>query len=182
MDHTAGGYREIAVPVSVFAALRRELAKGAGPLPTIHALYAAGFAAGEEASSVFAGSTDEDVGALPEDAFWSRLVAFFSRRGWGTLSREGDSLAVGMLASPDWAESADAPPEGDENASCSFSTGFLAGLLTRLAGGRVAVLEVTCRSRGDDRCTFAFGSESAIHELYGQLLDGARLEEALSSL
>ena len=51
-----------------------------------------------------------------------------------------------------------------------------------MAGGPVAVLEVTCRTRGDDACAFAFGSEGAVHELYGKLLEGADLDGALDAL
>lgn len=182
MDRTVGVYREMVVPGSIFAALHRELARESGSLATIHSLRAAGYSAGEEAASAFPAASGEDVGAIPEDEFWSRITAFFHRRGWGTLSRNGSTEAVGLLVSDDWVESALAPEEDQEGASCSFTTGFLSGFLSRLAGGRVAVLEVTCRSLGDERCTFAFGSESAIHELYGRLLEGVELRRALASL
>jgi len=182
MDLTAGGYREIVVPVSIFTALRRELVRESGPLATIHSLRAAGYASGEEAASAFPATSGEDPGALPENEFWSRITTFFHRRGWGTLSRNGATDAVGLLVSEDWVESAQAPEDGGQGTSCSFTTGFLSGLLSQLAGGPIAVLEVTCRSLGDDRCTFAFGSESAIHELYGRLLEGAELRQALASL
>ncbi|NIX42216.1 MAG: hypothetical protein GWN06_24335, partial [Gemmatimonadetes bacterium] len=54
--------------------------------------------------------------------------------------------------------------------------------LTELAGGPIAVLEVSCRARGDDCCDFAFGSETAIHGLYGRLLQGENLQAALAAL
>ena len=54
--------------------------------------------------------------------------------------------------SSDWVE---AEEERGEDASCSFSAGYLSGLLTELAGGPIAVLEVACRARGDDTCSFA---------------------------
>jgi predicted hydrocarbon binding protein len=182
MDQTSGDYREIVVPVSIFSALRRELERESGPLATIHSLRAAGYAAGEQAASAFPTPQNEDVGAIPENEFWSRITAFFNRRGWGTLSRDGSPEAVGILISDDWVESAGVPDDADEGSSCSFTTGFLSGFLSRLAGGRVAVLEVTCRGLGDGRCTFAFGSEAAIHELYGHLLEGVELQRALTSL
>jgi predicted hydrocarbon binding protein len=181
MDQTAGGYREVVVPVSIFTALRRELVRESGPLATIHSLRAAGYTAGEEAASAFPTSQNEDVGAVPESEFWSRITTFFNRRGWGTLSRDGSTEAVGILVSDDWVESAEVVDD-DDGTSCSFTTGFLSGFLSRLAGGRVAVLEVTCRGLGDGRCTFAFGSETAIHELYGRLLEGLDLPQALASL
>ena len=182
MDVKADECREVVVPVSVFAALRRELAEQPGPLRTIQALHAAGYAAGVEAAVGFPVSTGEDVGAIPEDAFWERVTTFFSRRGWGTLSRDRSSEVVGTLTSEDWVESAEPSDGAAGHVSCSFSTGFLSGFLSRLSGGRMAVLEVTCRGRGDGRCTFAFGSESAVHELYGRLLEGSGLEQALADL
>ncbi len=180
MDTTASAFREVAVPVSVFAILRKELASEAGMLPTIHAFHAAGYQAGSAAADMFRTAPDEDVSSLTEDEFWARLTSFFSRRGWGILSRTTSYPAVGLLVSHDWVESTDI--EVSEDASCSFSTGFLSGFLTALAGGPVAVLEVECRGRGSGSCSFAFGSEAAVHELYGQLVDGRDLHGALAAL
>ncbi len=108
------------------------------------------------------------------------LRNYFAKRGWGSISHQSVHAAVGMLVSNDWAEAVDGEPDPD--ASCCFSTGFLSGLLSQIAGGPVAVLEVECRTRGSASCRFAFGSEGAIHELYGQLLEGGDLESALSTL
>jgi len=180
MDTTASAFREVAVPVSVFATLRKELASEAGALPTIHAFHTAGYQSGVAAAEAFRTSPDEDVSALSEDEFWGRLTSFFSRRGWGSLSRTTSWPAVGLLVSHDWVESTDV--DVSEDASCSFSTGFLSGLLSTLAAGPVAVLEVECRGRGGGSCSFAFGSESAVHELYGHLVDGRDLDGALSAL
>ena len=179
MDALSGPFREIAVPVRIFGDLRSALAKEAGALPAIHALHSAGYAAGVAAAHALKASPDEDVMVLAQEAFWSRLAGFFARRGWGHLTHEALHDAVGTLTSSDWAEPGD---ERDEDASCTFSTGFLSGLLTTLAGGPVAVLEVNCRARGDAQCTFAFGNATAIHEVYGQLLEGADLRGALASL
>ena len=86
---------------------------------------------------------------------------------------------MGVVSSSDWAESS----SGKENDSgCGVSSGLLSGLLSQLVGEAVAVLEVRCRSRGDDSCDFAFGSETAIHDLYGKMLDGADLDQALQAL
>lgn len=171
--------REIAVPVSIFASLRQAMADEVGELPAIHALHDAGFAAGVAAVEAFRSGPGEDVLQLPEGEFWARVTAYFTRRGWGTLTHEPVHQAVGTLRSADWSEAADAR---GSDASCSFSTGFLAGFLSTLVGGDVAVLEVGCRGRGDDACTFAFGNASAIHELYGKLLEGGDLPEALAVL
>ena len=170
--------REIAVPISIFGSLRSELEKEAGTLPTIHALHHAGYEAGSAAAASF--GVGADVSNMGQSAFWARLSEFFSRRGWGTLEQSGMHAGIALLSSTDWAEAS--PGAGDSEASCCFSTGFLSGLLSELAGGPVAVLEVDCRARGDDQCCFAFGSEVAIHDLYGHLLDGTDLEGALAAL
>lgn len=171
--------REIAVPVSVFGSLRAELAKEAGTLPTVHALHSAGYHAGTAAAPVLL-KADKNGAALGQDAFWTELSDFFRQRGWGTIRHDPVHRAVGFLTSTDWAEANGEDPDPD--ASCFFSTGFLSGLLSALASGPVAVLEIGCRTRGEDHCRFAFGSEAAIHELYGRLLDGVGLAEALDAL
>lgn len=170
--------REIAIPATAFGSLRAHLEKEAGALPTVHALHHAGYAAGAAAAPVLSGS-GEGAG-LGEDAFWARLADFFGKRGWGALRHARPHRAVGLLSSTDWAEAS--AGEGGPDASCHFSAGFLAGLLTELAGGPVAVLEVGCRSRGSDACQFVFGSEGAIHELYGRLLEDDNLDGALAAL
>jgi len=181
MSTKAGAPREIAVPVSMFGLLRAELEKEAGTLPTVHALHHAGYAAGAAAAGSLAGNGDGGAPSLGQDAFWSRLSEFFDKRGWGTLRHERPHPAVGVLVSADWAEASEA--QSGPEASCHFSTGFLSGILSELAGGPVAVLEVGCRMRGEAACRFAFGSESAIHVLYGRLLEhDVDLEEALAGL
>jgi V4R domain-containing protein len=180
MSRSGGGPREIAVPVSVFGSLRSELEKEAGMLPTVRALHQAGYQAGLAAAAEVNQEAGGDSFALSQDKFWSQLSGYFSNRGWGTLGHRASHPGVGILTSTDWAEANGEDVKPD--ASCSFSTGFLSGMLSQLAGAPVAVLEVMCRTRGADSCDFAFGSESAIHDLYGRLLDGAELDSALEAL
>ena len=180
MDAPATTPREIAVPVSIFGSLRSELEKEAGALPPIHALHHAGYEAGSAAAASFSVTVGGDVTNMGQSAFWARLSEFFSRRGWGMLEQSGEHAGIAFLSSPDWAEAS--PDAREPEASCCFTTGFLSGLLSELAGGPVAVLEVDCRARGDEQCCFAFGSEVAIHDLYGHLLDGTDLEGALAAL
>ncbi len=177
MDSTGVAPREIAVPVSAFAALRAELTKEAGALPTIHALHRAGYDAGVHAARQF--GDPEDVRRMSARRFWSAVSEYFQRRGWGSLTLDGTHGAVAVLQAGAWAEAA--AQEKDPEASCFFSTGFISGLLSTLVGAPIAVLEITCLARGDDGCRFAFGSEEAIHELYGRLLDGVELQEALDA-
>lgn len=171
--------REIAIPATAFGSLRAHLEKEAGALPTVHALHHAGYAAGAAAAPALASNLGE-AGTIGEDAFWAKVADFFGKRGWGSLRHARAHAAVGLLTSTDWAESTSG--DGGPDASCHFSAGFLSGLLTELAGGPVAVLEVACRSRGGPACQFVFGSEGAIHELYGRLLEDDNLDGALAAL
>lgn len=169
---------EVALPAAALAELRRALRAEAGPLATVHALHAAGYGAGGPLFEVFSGTGDLDD--RDEEAFWGGLSDFLARRGWGTLAHSAPHPGIGLLSSGNWPEATPQAPE--RQPACAFGAGLLSSLLTHAAGGPVAVLEVGCRSRGDDRCTFAFGSEAAVHELYGLLLDGRDLDTALSEL
>lgn len=170
--------RDVALPASVFSSLGHALRSQAGPLAAIHGLHAAGYGAGEALYEGFTQSRGEGEEEAAE-AFWRSLSSFLERRGWGSLRHRGTHEAVGLLASSDWAEA-----EGARSAqpSCAFSVGMLSHLLTRVAGEPIGVLEVGCRASGADECTFAFGSEAAIHDLYGRLLEGTTVESALASL
>lgn len=180
MGRSAGAPREIAIPASVFDSLREEIEKEAGTLQTVRALHSAGYQAGLAAAASMDLEAGGDSFSQSPDGFWSVLSGFFAKRGWGVLRHSTPHQAVGVLTSTDWAEASpdDAKPDG----SCSFSTGFLSGLLSQLAGGPVAVLEVSCRTRGSGACEFAFGSETAIHDLYGKMLDGVNFQNALEAL
>jgi hypothetical protein len=180
MGAPATTLREIAVPISIFISLRNELKKEAGALPTIHALHHAGYDAGTAAAAPFGLGGSEDGASMGQSAFWAMISGFFARRGWGTLTQSSGHAGIALLSSPDWAEASH--DSVDSDASCCFSTGFLSGLLSGLAEAPVAVLEVDCRARGDDQCRFAFGSEVAIHDLSGYLLEGSTLEGALAAL
>lgn len=180
METSALAFREVTVPVATFAHLRRAVAGEAGALAAIHALHEAGHACGVAALEPFRAWAGRDVHTLPGDLFWVRLSDFLAERGWGSLVHDAPHPGIGTLTSSDWVEALD-QEEGD-NASCSFSAGFLSGLMSSLAGAPVAVLEVACRGRGDDVCSFAFGGPAPIHELYGKLLGGADLPSALASL
>lgn len=171
--------REIALPARGLGELRRALREQVGPLAAVHGLHAAGFSAGEGLFQAFGRSLDAPAGELANEELWDRISRFFQQKGWGTLFHRQPHPGIGVVESPDWAE---AEPGTESQPSCSFATGLLSGFLSRLAGGDVAVIEVGCASRGDASCTFAFGSESTVHALYGHLLEGAGLEAALERL
>lgn len=180
MSRNGSGPREIAVPVSVFDTLRHELEEAAGTLQTVRALHHAGYQAGLQAAQSVNREAGGQALSLSSTGFWGHLSDFLSKRGWGTVNHRSPHAAVGILRTTDWAEAE--TEETSPNAACNFSAGYLSGLFSQLAGGPVAVLEVSCRARGDDACDFAFGSETAIHDLYGRLLDGADFDSALAEL
>jgi len=171
--------REVALPAKGLSRLRRSLREEMGPLAAVHGLHAAGYGAGEDMFDAFTLSLEAPPTELPEAALWERLSRFFQQKGWGTLRHHALHSGVGVLESVDWAE---AERDTESQPSCAFTTGLLSSFLTLVAGGPVAVLEVGCASRGDSACRFAFGSESAIHQLYAHLLEGAELDDALARL
>ena len=179
MTTPSGASREVAIPVAVFEALRTEIEEDVGTLETVRALHHAGYRAGLVAGLAMNKAAGGDALNLSPASFWSHLSDYFSKRGWGSLEHRAAHPGVGVVSSSDWAESS----SGKENDSgCGVSSGLLSGLLSQLVGEAVAVLEVRCQSRGDDSCDFAFGSETAIHDLYGKMLDGADLDQALQAL
>lgn len=168
---------DVILPAHALRHLREALRDETDALSAIHALHSAGFACGDDLYEQFVAETG---GArLGGGRFWSSLSDFFSSRGWGSLEHRAVHPGVGVLASADWAESRGAE---ESQPSCAFTAGLLSSFLTRAAGGGIAVLETSCRARGDAECAFAFGSEEAIHRLYGHLLDGAPLDRALAEL
>jgi hypothetical protein len=86
---------------------------------------------------------------------------------------------VGALDSGNWVE---VQPESATRPSCYFTTGLLANLLGQAADAEIAVLEVECRSRGDERCRFLFGAPVTLDELYGRLRSGEPVDQSIASL
>jgi len=173
--------RDVAVPPQAFVALRRALLEKAGALSAVHALRSAGYEVGVTLADVFAREVQGgDPTSLDRSTYFARLSRFLEARGWGQLHHSAIHRGVGLMSSSDWAE---ATPEGDEDQpSCAFSSGMLAAFLTRTAGAPVAVIQVGCRSRGDESCSFAFGSEAAVEGLYHLLSENHDLETALAEL
>lgn len=171
--------REVSLPAEAFDHLRAALVKEAGDAAGVHALHAAGFSTGESMYELFSLTTPSPPGELGQARFFTSLTRFFRSRGWGSLTHESRHPGVSVLGSADWAEAESA---GEAHPTCAFSSGVLSSLLTRAAGAPVAVLETTCRARGDARCEFAFGSEATIQAIYGALVEGDSLDEALALL
>ena len=166
-----GSIREVAVPASVLGSLRETLRRELGPLTAIHTLHSTGYDAGEVAYEAFRGTLRHSLEETLDGAFWSALALFLQQRGWGSVRHSAPHPGVGLLTSGDWAE-ADGGHEAQP--ACAFSVGLISHLLTQVAEAPVAVLETSCRACGDAVCSFAFGSEATIHDLYGLF---ARREE-----
>ena len=173
---------EVLIPASVFKSLGSELAVELNTTEGARMLNRAGYQSGLTAASLMNQESGGDSSFMSQDSFWASISAFFSRRGWGKLSHSTPHRAIGMLRATDWAE---AKPQSDTNirvTNCSFSEGYLSGILSKLSGRSVAVLEVSCQTRGDDACEFAFGSESAIQKLDQAILNGTEISNALKEL
>jgi hypothetical protein len=171
---------EVALPADVLSHLRRCLRAELDPLQATHVLHDAGFAAGPRFQDAFEAEVGRNPSDLGEGEYWRLLGRFLVRRGWGRIEPERVHPGLAVLRAWDWAESE--PHGGETQPGCHFSSGFLAYLLGRAAEAPIAVLEVSCRSRGDDHCGFMYGSEAGIHEAYGLLLDGVPFEDALAQL
>ncbi len=169
--------QELALPIASLAALRNALIDAVGEDAAAAALRAAGHAAGDALhATLVAGETE----AAPADRFWQRLAQLFQSRGWGALRHEAAHPGVGALSATDWVEA-----DAFANAlrpSCFLTTGLLANLLGRVAGQEVAVLEVECRSRGDARCRFLFGSPESLDAVYARVAHGESAGDPLASL
>lgn len=171
---------EITLPVAAIAALRDALSSQLGPDAAADALRAAGFAAGDAFHRILGGTDGEELRTLGARQFWARLTLLFSSRGWGQLSYSEAHPGVGSLEATDWAEGR--TEQGAERPSCHFTTGLLANLLGRVAGAEVGVLEVECRSRGDQRCRFLFGGTEAVYAVYNRIVEGDAADAALQRI
>ena len=152
------------------------------PAAAIAVLQEAGFASGEGVYQTFtawlpAGAGVESAEQLDGRRLSQVLSAFFEAHGWGPLSvtpLRGGALALDSEA---WAEAdsgtADAP-------MCFFSAGMLADFLGRLSGEAVAVMEVECRCRGDERCRFLSAMPDTLQRVYEAMTAGKNYEDALT--
>lgn len=170
---------EVVIPAASLSALRRSLTEQLGPDDAAQALRHAGHAAGDAFHALLA-AEGHDPGEMNEGTFWRRLSELLAGRGWGQLSHDDAHPGVGVLQSGNWAE-AD-PDEFSSRPSCFFTTGLVANLLGRVAGQEVGVLEVECRSAGDENCRFLFGGREALQGVYDSLGRGSDLDNAIATL
>jgi predicted hydrocarbon binding protein len=187
MTPTATRPTEMALPAAALGALRRALTAELGADVAARVLRNAGHDAGDAFFQILASDADATAGRdtlaqLDAAAFWRRFAQMFSSRGWGSLSHSDVHPGIAVLAASDWAE---AGPDGSASAarpSCYFTTGLLANVLGKVAGGDVSVMEVECRSRGDAQCRFLFGSPDALRGVYDLLINGETTDSAVAQL
>jgi len=168
---------EVTLPVTALAAVRQALEGAVGAEAAAEALRLAGHAAGDSLFRILVGETD--AAQMPAERFWAGVARLFSSRGWGQLAFSQPHAGVGAFEAGDWAEAATAT---SQHPACHFTTGMIANLLGQVAGGDVAVLEVECRSRGDARCRFLFGSADAVDAVYHRVAAGDAADNAVAQL
>jgi hypothetical protein len=179
MASTPSRTPELALPIASLTALADALIARVGPDAAPEVLREAGHAAGDALFRVLAGSGD-DLAGMPADRFWQHLSRMFSNRGWGTLAFSQPHTGVGALDTSDWFE---ARPDMNAPAPCChFTTGVLANVLGGVANSEVAVMEVECRTRGDQRCRFLLGGADAVYAVYERMAAGDRADEAIEQL
>lgn len=180
MDQTARDM--VTLTRASLLSLRAALLKS-GDAQAAVALQEAGYAGGDALFSSFRRwlqqRTDIPAEDLDLEAFEQRLSEFFRETGWGTMSIGSLDDVVATLDSADWSESDSAA--GMPYPACHISTGMFADLFGRLAGAPVAVLEVECRSAGQERCRFLVGSPEVMNLVYDEMGRGASYEEAVRS-
>lgn len=171
--------RDIRIPADSVLALRRALARTVGAAEAASALREAGNAAGDLLHERLTRGAERDaLGETPRESFWQRLSALFRELGWGSMEHQDLHPGVGALVGRDWFEVDPAA----RRPSCPFTTGVLANILGRVAGGEVAVLQVECPDEGPRCCRFLFGGPDVLQELYGDLREGRDLQAALGAL
>jgi hypothetical protein len=182
MTTTSTDPRRLTAPATLFVALRQAAVAGRDPTHAASLLRQAGYDAGAGfmgllADSLVADAAGSRVSDLPAPVFWKEFGALWEALGWGTLTHTQLHEAVVALDAEDWAEAV-----ADDGLGCQVTTGLLADLLRRIADEDVAVLEISCRSRGEPACRFLVGGPATLQSVYDALRRGDSLEVALAAL
>lgn len=145
------------------------------PDQAIAILQEAGYAAGEGLYRAFAAANNPSD--LDADLFGETLSEFFTSGGWGAVTMSPVGTEALALDSSDWVE---AEPGTSQTPMCFFSAGMLADFLGRVSDEPVSVMEVECRSRGDERCRFLSATPDVLQRVYEAMTEGRTYEDALS--
>ena len=181
IDLTQSGM--LAVTRDTLTALRSSLMRDTGAAAAGY-LQEAGYAGGQalfEAFRRWLGSRGRGAPeSLSVDAFQREATEFFRQAGWGSLELGALDDAVATLDSSDWGE-VDSNG-GAELPTCHVSAGMFADFFGRLADAPLAVMEVECRSRGDERCRFLLGSTEVMQRVYEGMAAGDDYGAAVKAL
>ncbi|HXE84258.1 MAG TPA: V4R domain-containing protein [Gemmatimonadales bacterium] len=145
------------------------------PEQAITILQEAGYAAGEGLYKAF--TAVNNPADLDADLLAPTLSEFFTSGGWGAVAVTPVGTGALAVDSSDWAE---AEPGTSETPMCFFSAGMLADFLGRLSEETVAVMEVECRSKGDERCRFLSATPAVLEKVYTEMTQGRSYEDALA--
>lgn len=170
---------DVRLPPGGLAELRRAIEETSSQ-GAVRTLREAGRRLAADAAMAIADRSGRPLPALSLEAFFVELDRYFTEAGWGGLSHEAVHQGIGAVVAREWAESD--PTENRTGPGCHISTGLLAELLSRAAGQPVAVMEVGCRSQGDEECRFLFGSPTTLLLVHKQLAQAGNLEDVLSRL
>ncbi len=181
IDLTGSGM--LAITRDMLTALRAALMRDTGPAAAGY-LQEAGYAGGQALFDAFRRWLAARGKGAPEslsvDAFEREATEFFRQAGWGSLELGAIEETVATLDSLDWGE-AD-PNAAAELPSCHVSSGMFADFFGRLADAPLAVMEVECRSRGDERCRFLLGSTDVMQRVYEGMAEGEEYRAAVKAL
>jgi predicted hydrocarbon binding protein len=173
----------LAITRDSLTALRAALMRDTGATAAGY-LQEAGYAGGQALFDAFrrwlAARGKSAPESLSVDAFQREATEFFRHGGWGSLALGALDDAVATLDSDDWGE-AD-PGAGAELPSCHVSSGMFADFFGRLADAPLAVMEVECRSRGDERCRFLLGSTEVMQRVYESMAGGEEYGAAVKAV
>lgn len=170
---------DVILPSGGLAELRRAIEETASQ-GAVRTLREAGRRLAADAALAIADRSGAALPALPPSAFFAELDRYFDEAGWGRIEHEVVNEGIGAVVATGWAESD--PTEGRAAPGCHMSTGLFAELLSRAGGRPVAVMEVGCRSQGEEECRFLFGSPTTLLLVHRKLAQAGNLEEVLSSL
>lgn len=160
------------------AAMFRDMGPNAATL-----LQEAGFAGGPALFEIFGRWLAARGRPAPESLaaaeFGLRASEFFRDTGWGSIEL-GALETVATVDSGDWAEGDPAFPL--QFPGCYYTSGVLADFFGRLAGEPLAVMEVECRSMGNERCRFLVGSGETMQRVYDEMGQGYSYEQAVTGV
>jgi|SRR4051812_6389186 predicted hydrocarbon binding protein len=170
----------VAVTHDSLVSLRTALFRDVGPTAAA-VLQEAGYAGGGPMFGAFrewlTGRELPSPEELPASEFASYATDFFRQTGWGSIEL-GTLESVATIDSADWSES---DPESPlEFPGCYFTAGVFADFFGRVAGSPLAVMEVECRSMGNERCRFLLGSAETLQRVYDEMGQGVAYEQAVA--